>query len=213
VPDGKDPLDLQFYHLAQFRHDGFRVGMLGYYRVTDQTTDLELVFSRDGKSWERPLRGGWVPRGKAGEQDHFAVYPPRDVVDLPDGKSLLLYTGAPNKHNASPNRMAIMAATFDKDRLVGIGAGKVPGHYRSRPFILTRPLLTVNADVRGGLRAELGNAFGETLPGFRFADCTEVRGDSARHVLKWKGDTKQLQYEAVVLRLEYNDGEVYGVEY
>jgi hypothetical protein len=213
LPDRKDPLDLQFYHLAQFRHEGWRVGMLGHYRVADQTIDLELAFSRDGRHWERPRRGAWVPRGAAGAPDHFGIYPPRDVVALPGGEALLLYTGAPNKHNASSNLHHIMAATFDKDRLVGIGADKVPGLYRSWPLIRTRPDVTVNAAIRGRLRAEMADAFGATLPGFRFADCEPVQGSSKRHVLRWKGDASQYQYEAVVLRLEFTDGEVYGIEY
>jgi hypothetical protein len=213
VPDGKDPMDLQFYQLAQFRHEGWRVGMLGHYRVPDQTTDLELTFSTDGRTWERPLRGGWVPRGGPGEPDHFAVYPPRDVVDLSDGKALLLYTGAPAKHNATPNVLRIMAGEFVKHRLVGIAAGSVPGLYQSRPFILTHAELTVDGDLRGPLRAEVCNAFGEPLAGFRFADCQPVHGDSKRHVLRWKGDTARLQYEAMVLRLEFRHGEVFGVAY
>jgi hypothetical protein len=213
LPDRKDPLDMQFYHLAQLRHEDWRVGLLGHYRVADQTIDLELAFSRDGLGWERPRRGAWVPRGKAGEPDHYAIYPPRDVVELPDGKWLLLYTGGPNRHNATPNRHDIMGAVFDKNRLVGIAADRVPGLYCSQPVIRTLPTVTVNADIRGQLRAELADVFGETLPDFRFADCEPVKGSSQRHVLHWKGDASQYQYEGVVLRLEFTDGEVYGIEY
>ena len=62
TPDAHDPLDIQFYYLSMHREPNWRIGFLGHYRVWDQTMDIELCFSRDGRDWQRPLRGGWIPR-------------------------------------------------------------------------------------------------------------------------------------------------------
>ena len=56
VPDEDDPIDQQFYYLAVTHTERGRVGMLGHYRVEAQTMDLEWCFSKDGITWERPLR-------------------------------------------------------------------------------------------------------------------------------------------------------------
>lgn len=57
LPDEKDPPYLQFYYLAVHHlPDGHRIGFLGHYNVLEQSIDIELCFSKDGRAWERPCR-------------------------------------------------------------------------------------------------------------------------------------------------------------
>lgn len=79
------------------------------------------------------------------------------------------------------------------------------------PFVAT-PALTLGACVTGNLRAELCNAFGEPLPGFRFSDSIPVTGDSISHSLRWKGGSSaDYEFDAVSLRLEWTERIVYAV--
>jgi hypothetical protein len=98
TPDEHDPADQQFYYLSVTRTDRGLVGMLGHYRVGAQTMDLEWCFSRDGLTWERPLRRAWIPRGRPGEPDSFGIYPPQSLVHH-EGRWWLFYTGVNSSHN------------------------------------------------------------------------------------------------------------------
>ncbi len=217
TPDDEDRLDQQFYYLATHWQDGWRVGMLGSYLVHDQTMDIELCFSRDGRRWERPVRTPWVQR--EAPEEAGMVYAPNRLVDAGDDW-LLLYTATPVRHNelrqpTSAPLASVCAARFPKRRFLGLatdGAGS--GLLWTRPFVLAGRRLRVDARVRGGLRAELCDPFGVPLAGFGRGASRRVRGDSTSHELRWEGaDTAPYQYNAVSLRLELEDGELYNIHW
>lgn len=114
--DADDPTDMQFYHLAVTHTPEGRVGMLGHYRVEAQTMDLEWCYSRDGRTWERPLRKPWVMRGDETQPDSYGVYPPSSLVHR-DGKWHLFYTATNSAHNHKHShgqpRTVIMYATTE----------------------------------------------------------------------------------------------------
>jgi hypothetical protein len=220
LPDERDPWDQQFYHLAVQWHDDWMIGSLGHYRVEDgqQTQDLELCFSRDGRQWYRPLRGGFIPRGsEPGARDAAGVYPPNAWIDLGE-RWLCLYSGTSLRHNeearqgSSPG--AIMGATFAKNRFVGLAACRVPGGLLTDPFFPENSVITLDAHIRGWLRAELCDVFGRKIAGFNLADSLPVTGDSERHVLRWsETETAAFRHDALRLRFEFVDGEVFGISY
>lgn len=114
--DADDPADQQFYHLSVTYTPTGRVGMLGHYRVRAQTMDLEWCFSTDGRTWHRPRRRAWLPRGAPGEPDSYGIYPPAGLVHR-DGRYHLFYTGVNSAHNGKhshgPPRTVILHATTD----------------------------------------------------------------------------------------------------
>ena len=99
-PDANDPADQQFYYLAVTHTPKGRVGMLGHYRVKDQTQDIEWCFSDDGIKWTRPFRNkAWLERSWPGENpDSFRIYPATSIV-FRDNKWWLFYTGFNTSHN------------------------------------------------------------------------------------------------------------------
>jgi len=215
LPDARDPWDLQFYYLAVQWHLDWMIGSAGHYRVEDgqQTQDLTLCFSRDGVRWARPVRGGFIPRPpEASEaQDCRGVYAPNTWLDLGD-RWLILYTATPDPHNRPRGRSRPMGAAFAKNRFVGLAATRVTGGFLTEPFILTAPQITLDADIRGWLRAELCDGFGRKLPGHHLMEGAPIRGDSASHILRWRDQPADLhRYQCLRLRFEYADGEVYGV--
>jgi hypothetical protein len=219
VPDEHDPLDQQFYYLAVHRQQDWRLGFLGHYRCWEQTMDVELCFSRDGRDWLRPLRGGWIPRDPLPELGCMSVYATSDVLDLGD-EQLMLYTAGNTKHNSQlppgvehPWR-GVMAATWPKGRFAGLATSpNTLGSLALKPFIPQCPKITVDADIRGWLRAELRDPFGMPIDGFQLADSMPVTGNSRSHVLRWQdgATTAPYQYDAVSLRLEITAGVVYAV--
>lgn len=116
VRDAADPVDLQFYYLAVTYTPAGRVGMLGRYLVEAQTMDLEWCFSKNGLTWERPLRRAWLPRGDRTQPDCYGIYASHNLVQR-DGRYHLFYTGVNSAHNGresfGPPRSVIMHATID----------------------------------------------------------------------------------------------------
>jgi hypothetical protein len=216
--DEQDPWDQQFYHLAVQYHDDWLIGSLGHYRVENrqQTMDLELAFSRDGRTWERPLRGGFIPRDPHG-RDSEGIYPPNAWIDQGD-RWLCLYTATARKHNEHARSdlppTCIMAASWRKNRFVGLGAGSTPGGFLTPVFYPQGPDIRVDADVRGWLRAELCDAWGQKIQGYHLEDSLEFTGDSTSHTLRWRGhDTAAFRHDPVRLRFEFADADLYGVEW
>jgi hypothetical protein len=218
IPDEHDPLDLQFYHLAVHEIEDWRVGMLGHYRCWEQTMDLEMCFSRDGRHWQRPLRGGFIPRGGVDEVDYYSIYPTNRL--LPAGEDwLLIHDGGNWKHNqhlpdgVTERRRAIMVARLPKQRIAGLRAtDRMIGSLEIKA-IPGYETITVDADVKGELRAELRDTFGRALEGYHLCESVPVTGDSTAHVLRWtEGKTSEAyRHDAVILRLEVTAGTVYGV--
>jgi hypothetical protein len=145
----------------------------------------------------------------------MGVYAPNAWID--EGETwLCLYTGTHLAHNQSRESTdrprPIMGARWPKNRFVGLHAGRVPGGFLSEPLYPQGETITVDADVRGWLRAELCDVFGRKLEGYHLMDAVPIAGDSAAHVLKWQGgDTARFRYDAVRLRFEYADGEIYSI--
>lgn len=218
IPDEHDPLDIQFYHMAVEQVGDWRCGLLGHYRCEAQTMDLELCFSRDGRHWQRPLRGAFIPRGGIDEVDYYYAYPTSAWLDRGD-HWILLYDGGNYQHNGklppgvSEYEDGILAARLPKGRIAGLQtAGSATGSLELK-VIPGEPQITVNADVRGALRAELRDIFGRPLEGYTMDECVPLTGDSPAHVLRWQGDrtSEPYRYDAVRLRLEITEGTIYEI--
>ncbi|NWG12672.1 MAG: hypothetical protein HXY20_03960 [Acidobacteria bacterium] len=214
VPDGADPWDQQFYYLSQHHLTEWRIGFLGSYRIVAQDMNVEMVCSRDGRRWHRPMRGAWVPRGPKGSVDSVRIYMPSHLVDR-QKDWLCLYTGFDTRHDqdAASGRQAIHGLEIPRYRFAGLAPrNSLTARIRTNPFILPGTAVKIDAAVAGELRAELCDAFGKPLPGLTIADCVPFAGDSEAHVLKWKNaGTADYQYDAVSLRLEWEGGTVYSV--
>ncbi len=215
MPDDRDPWDLQFYFMSVHWYEDWMIGRIGYYRVADglQTMDTDLCFSRDGRHWERPVRGGWIPRSENGF-DKMGIYAGASWIDLGD-RWLTIYSGTPVPHNATKAyQSAPMAVLFARNRFVGLAADRTPGGFVTEPFFPAGEEIRVDADIRGSLRAELCDAFGRKLAGFHLMESVPVKGDSEAHVLRWKNaSSADHRFECLRLRFEYTDGVIYGVDF
>lgn len=217
-PDEHDPWDQQLYYLGVQWHEDWLIGSLGNYRVEDgqQTMDLELAFSRDGRQWERPLRAGFIPRDPIG-RDSMGISVPNGWLDCGD-RWVCLYSGTSRRHNEARKLdrppACIMAATFGKNRFVGLAVGESGGGFLSAPFFPQSENLTIDATIRGVLRAELCDMWGRKLPGFHLMDAQPITGDSTAHVLRWQsGAMADFNSTCVRLRFEYTDGVIYNIRF
>jgi len=220
VPDENDPLHQEFYYLAMQREDNWAIGFLGNYRCWEQTMDIELCFSRDTHHWQRPLRGGWIPRGSVPETDCMSAYATNRMIDEGD-TWLMLYQGGNCKHNwglpegVEEKVNVPMAARAPKGRLAGLKTTeRMVGSLTLKPFNQSAEEITVDANIRGRLQAELRDPFGRPVEGYELNSCPPITGDSRCHVLRWEsGKTSaDYRYDTVSLRLEIEDGTLYSID-
>ncbi|MEA3400448.1 MAG: hypothetical protein U9R79_04310 [Armatimonadota bacterium] len=220
LADEHDPLHQELYYLAVQPDGGWNIGMLGHYRCWEQTMDLELCFSRDTHAWVRPLRGGWVPRGEIDEIDYMSIYAANRLLDMGD-RWRLLYRGGNAKHNhelpegVDEARQETFVAEAPKGRFAGLSTtNRAIGALTLSRFNHTGERITVHADVRGRLQAELRDPYGRPLPGFELNSCAPIAGDAQEHVLTWEGGktSAEYRYDVVGLRVEMEDGVLYSIE-
>ncbi len=220
LADEHDPMHQEFYYLAVEPDGEWNIGMMGHYRCWEQTMDLELCFSRDRRHWERPLRGGWVPRGSIEEIDCWSIYSTNCLMDMGD-RWRLLYRGGNSLHNhelpegVEEERKETFVADAPKGRFAGLSTtDRALGALTLKRFNHTAECIIVDADVRGRLQAELRDPYGRPLGGFELNSCMPISGDSQRHVLTWAGGrtSAEYRYDVVGLRIEIEDGVLYSVE-
>jgi hypothetical protein len=220
-PDGNDPLTQQFYYLSQHDAGDWRIGFLGSYHCWEQTMECEMCFSRDGRHWERPFRGGFIPRGAVPEVDCMSVYATNRLLPVADNRWLMLYRGGNSRHNhtlpdgVESERYAAFGASWPRGRFAGLAtAPHTSGRILLKPQVSLMRSISLDASVRGSIRGELRDPLGGALPGYELHNCQPLTGDANRLILRWGegGETSKLyQYDAVSLYLELADATLYSV--
>jgi hypothetical protein len=101
------------------------------------------------------------------------------------------------------------------DGFVSLDVAKSGAWAETRPLVFGGSQLEINANVPGELRASLLDADGKPLPGLDAAACLPIRGDSVRHIVRWKDspDLKRHAGNVVRLRLEGRDAQVYAIQF
>ena len=133
-----------------------------------------------------------------------------DVITVGD-KELIYFGGYAEGHKVGQRRLGV--ATLRKDGFVSYDTTSAEGILCTRPFTWAAKQLTVNATVRGELRARLLFAeSGLPIPGFFWRDCEPIHDDSVAHPVRWKGDVGVPTGKSVRLEFSLRDAELYGFE-
>ena len=103
------------------------------------------------------------------------------------------------------------------DGFVSVSAPMKGGELVTKPVIFADGALEVNfsSSVAGGLRVEIQDAGGKSIPGFSLEDCPSVFGDSTERVVSWKNgsDLSPLVGKPVRLRFELRDADLYAYRF
>jgi hypothetical protein len=173
----------------------------------DGTTDIQLVCSRDGKSWKRVGdRSPILERGNNGEWDWGIVQTGHSLVS--DSEELrIYYYGSSFRHGQSePGCKNIGMASWPKDRLVGLRAGTRGGEIRI-PLIGSATQLHINANAAGGkITANITNSDG--VPIYESNTC-HIATDSLNHTVNLHNYVAPT--ESVFLNLQMVDAEIFSV--
>jgi hypothetical protein len=185
----------EFYGMPVFQRGNLFFGLVQIYDRPGGSIENQLVFSPDGRRWERvPPRETFLARGAPGSFDAGMVFA-SSAPAIAHGELRFYYGAIRTDHNQitpdDAETSAVGLATVPLDRLFGLehSSAKDPG------VVITRPLrwlagdggVELNATVQGQARAALVDLDGKPLAGFDLGDCAAMRGDDLRHAVRWKG--------------------------
>lgn len=177
------------YHARYFRYGEYSVDKLHEAQGdSPRTIDVQLAWSWDLVNWTRPAsRSEFIPRGPKGSWDGGMIVTARAPVVVGD-ELFFYYGGCDGVHDQPKVRAAIGLAKLRLDGFCSQQAGPDEGWLISRREPFHEPAVTINARTFGDgyVVAEILDRKNQVIPGFSRNDCQPFRGDSVRHVLRWK---------------------------
>jgi hypothetical protein len=215
--DAQDPTTANIQYLFVIRHGGYYVGFAtlhdeaGHFRI-------QLAWSADGISWQRPARVPWLDIGPAGAFDSGMVLGPADPI-LWQKEMWFPYGGFPIAHDSKATNWesAIGMATMRLDGFAAWEAGGERGELLTQPFRCEGDHLFVNAEAQdGSLRVEVLDENGNRIPGFENDTCRTVRTDTLADErdgrIRWKekADLRGLKGARIQLRFTLQNARLFS---
>ena len=194
--DIEDPEALQMYSATAFPYAGLLVGSLERMRFSPDQVDVEIIFSRDAKNWQRSRTAhSFIPMGAPGHWDDRWVNLTSNAPIANDRTLWFFYSGRTGAHGITfpHNAGGVGLATLRTDGFCSAHAGEFPGWLLTPPMIWPAADLMVNADTRrdlqahpteascGELRVEVRDAQNHPIKGFTADDCLPIR----RNTVGW----------------------------
>ncbi len=214
--------DIQFYGMSVSQHQNIYVGLANLLNELTGQMDVRLVYSFDGIDWrrdpeEKPFISITPDSWDCGNIGFVSASCP-----LRMGDDLYFYYGATNMtHNykimnkEKSLKMRLGLGIVKRGRLVGYHAGEVEGELLTRPFLLDKPRLTLNADaVKGEIKVALTGEDGTPIPGFSMKQAEPIRKNDLEIPLRWKGGANlgNLTGRQVRLRIAARNATLFGLD-
>lgn len=218
--DDLDPVDVQFYNNTGFEYESMYLGFVYVYHVdTTGTIDMQLIWSRDGETWNRAFdRTAILPSG-AGESDWdmgchaMLTNPPIRMGDelwFYYGSSWTRHSGGKLRVHRGSGGAAIGRAKLRIDGFVSLDAGSRMGRAVTTPLKLGATALAVNADAGSGeIRAQILRR-GRPLPGFDLQSCQPLKLDRTRHLFRFEGGKIPKISEPVRIEFALKNASIYS---
>tara|TARA_B100000029_G_scaffold505980_1_gene587850 strand:+ start:980 stop:2509 length:1530 start_codon:yes stop_codon:yes gene_type:complete len=244
------PYSTSLYTMTAMPYAGVYIGLVNTYhgetispipkdKLWKDRVDAQLVFSRNGVTWQRVLRDGaataaqlredrdwkqevddavFIPYGEfQKEWDWGQIYPHHPPMVVGD-EIRFYYTGISARHwdtyhKDKPDH-AVGLATLRLDGFVSVETDG-QGTLTTKPLVFLGDTLKINANAKGGaITVEALDADGQVIDGFGRASCKPISSDSVRHVVSWNGssDTGRLQGQPITLRFHLRRAKMYSFE-
>ena len=215
VDDDEDNLDVSYYAMSQCKIGTLALGFAGLFHIVDNTTDVRLLSSRDGRDW-RPCNHGQPFLSPGGDEswERYMIAigsPPVDVGD----EHWFFYGGSKCHHDwwmlnsvedldhpeaHDPETHAVFGlgrAVLRKNGFASLQANRLrEGILMTRSLISKGTELVLNGRCAPGgyVRAEVLDANNNPIQGFEKQNCDVFDGDSVTHTVTWKGQSR-IPYE------------------
>ncbi len=208
--DVEDNIDDEFYSMPMIRIGDYYIAFLNVLHGTDNTMDVQLLYSQDAFNWQRVTgRSPYLECGnlEEGAWDPYLVEVGNSVV-LGDDGIRIYYGGSACHHDwwmwgekeglkdmpDEPGvcKTAMGLATLRPEGFVSLSTTIRPGMVLTHPFTSDGEKLVVNVECGkdGYLQAALTDMAGKEIPGYEKEACDTFQVDDARHVVSWAGKTQ-----------------------
>jgi hypothetical protein len=230
---GENPSQIrtEFYGLGFYQSESATLAFPWVFTVSDNDqfgnqdgmSEIQLAVSQDLIHWERKFRVPCIQQGKPGEWDCGFITAANEALRV-DDEIWLYYAGSNYSHGCpcfyntqgsgqgTRYTASIGLAKWKLDRFVSADGPAEGGVLETVPIVHEGNRLELNAMVRpqGSLTVQILDAGGRPLEGIGPSD--EVRGDSLRHVVKWKdsANTSKFRDKPVTLRFHLKQAELYS---
>jgi len=193
----------QFYNMSVFPCAGQFLGLVTHFRYSgppaergplqsgdDGPIDVQLVHSRDGRTWNRcEDRSPVIPTGPH-QYDAGCILGVTNGPVIVDDQMWFYYTAITTTHAGyvPKKQITIGRAAWRLDGLVSIDAADEEGFLETVAVRSVSDGLVVNVDATGGeLRVAVLDEEGDPLPGYERHECMAITEDSVRQAVRWKG--------------------------
>jgi hypothetical protein len=190
----------EFYNMTAFPYAGQFLGFVTHFRYMrrlaesapmqskdDGPIDVQLVHSRDGRTWARcEDRSPVIPNGPHAYDAGCILGVANSVVEMGD-QIWTYYTAITTTHGGAvpEKQITIARAAWRRDGFVSLDAAADTGTVQTVPLECAGDTLRVNAKA-GHMTAAVLDASGQYIPGYGHEDCMEITGDSVHHTVAWK---------------------------
>ena len=234
-PGKGDNLDDSLYGFVPWRVGEMHFGLLNVLHLVENTMEMYLLHSRDGRNWERLLHHRpFIPRGGDDSYDRYGAETPCQPLVV--GDELWFYYGGMKVHHdwwiwgvhegvdVAETRDSSLArdghhlclATMRIDGYVSLDATAREGWIETKPVFSPGAHLFINGrcDEGGYIDVEIVHNTGAAAKGFERDQCERFRGDSVRQLVKWSaGDTVNRITGAVKLKFYMKNAEIYSFQF
>ena len=234
-PDERDNLDDAFYGFVPWRAGEMHLGILNVLHQVDNTMDMYLHHSRDGRNWNRFLEHHpFVPRGGEGTCDQFMAETPSQPLVV--GDELWIYYGGMNVHHDwwimphdqrpdvpeahdasySENGHHLCLATLRLDGYVSLDATVREGWIETKPMFSTGSRLFINGRCGpdGYIDVEIMDGWNNVWAEYSRERCRRFTGDAVRHPVRWSGrETVNEIPGGVKLKFYLRNAQLYGFQF
>ena len=215
--DAKDSPTANIQYFFVIPYGGYYVG---FPTVHDEggLFRIQLAFSADGITWQRPSRDAWLDVGPKGSFDYGMVLGPADPI-IGEREMWFPYGGFPIHHDSKETNWesAIGLATMRLDGFAAWEAADQAGELVTQPFRCNGDRLFVNADAHSGsMRVEVLDERGAPIAGFEAEECqavsTDTLVDKNSGWIHWKNQANlsQLAGKQIQLRFLLQNARLYS---
>ena len=220
IADERDHPDDEAEAAYGFRYGTQWLGIAEMRRVRkgqDTKINWELLTSRDGRDWSRPMRELFFSDAGPETWRHlvFKIFANPPIEQ--NGQLLIFYGGktgtVPVETGYEPFQ-ALCLATLRKDGFVSLNANR-SGELTTQPLRLSGPEHSFNysAAPNGSIRVEVCGVNGGAVPGFTRSECQPLTGDHLDRAVRWNATTSlaAIDNRSVYLRILLNQAELYSL--
>jgi hypothetical protein len=188
----------------------------------DGLLDIQLAVSRDGVTFQRPIRSPYIPLGLRGGPEGGSMY--MGIGMIRRGSEIYqYYTGFAHTHGEYvgfkelKGMGGIHLAVQRLDGFMSADFAYTGGTLTTPPLTFPgrRLRLNVNPSALGVMQVELRDATGAPVPGFTHEDCDPVQGNNVSAEVAWRGksDVTALAGKAIQIHFTGRDAKLYAFQF